>query len=258
MTELRNGLADALGPLYRVEREVRPVGEQRMFVATEIPSGPELLVKVLPAPISLAIDAPRFEREVLLLADKLRHPNLVVPKGAGRAGSFIYHYRPFVQGTTLRAWIAKNGPVPIARAVEILRGLLAGLAHAHAAKIAHGDLKLEYVLLTDSGVVVADTGIASAVERSFSAGPPSPLRGANAGARNDMVTVAALTHEMLTGKPPRPAHEPLERTRALPVWLADWMQAQWTDAGKALAAFHLPPPPPSPPRPSGPRVSPVA
>jgi serine/threonine-protein kinase len=256
MTELRNGLVDALGPLYRVEREVRPVGDQRMFVATEIPTGPELLIKVLPAPLSLAIDAARFEREVLLLADKLRHPHLVTPRGAGRAGSFIYHSRPFIQGTTLRAWLQNNGPVPIARTVDILRGLLAGLAHAHAAKVAHGDLKAEYVLMTDNGAVLADVGISGAIERSFAAGPPAPLRAA--GARNDMATVAALTHEMLTGKPPRPSHEPLERTRALPVWLADWMHTQFTDAGTALSALRLPPPPPSPPRSSGPRVSPVA
>ncbi|MDP3910809.1 MAG: protein kinase, partial [Gemmatimonadales bacterium] len=211
-----------------------------------------------PAPLSLAIDAARFEREVLLLADSLRHPHLVAPRGAGRAGSFIYHCRPFVQGTTLRAWMAKNGPVPIARAVDILRGVLTGLAHAHTAKLPHGDVKLEYVLLTDDGAVLADTGISGAIERSFSAGPPVPLRVAGAGARNDMETVAALTYEMLTGKPRQAATEPLERTRALPAWLADWMHAHWTDAGTALAALRLPPPPPSPPRPSGPRVSPVA
>lgn len=256
MTELRAALVDALGPLYRVEREVRPVGDQRMFVATTIPTGPELLVKVLPAALSLAVDAARFEREVLLLADQLRHVNLVAPRGAGRAGSFIYYSRPFLSGTTLRAWITNNGPVPIARTVDILRGVLAGLAHAHAAKVAHGDLKLEHIILTDEGVVVlADTGIGCAIDRSLSAGPPSPLRAA--GARTDMATLSALTQEMLTGKPARASSEPLERTRALPAWLADWMHAQWADAGKALAGLRLPPPPPSPPRASGPRVSPV-
>ena len=33
MADLRNALADALGPLYRVQREVRPDGAYRMFVA---------------------------------------------------------------------------------------------------------------------------------------------------------------------------------------------------------------------------------
>ena len=147
MTELRAALQDALGPLYRVEREVRPVGDCRLFVALERPSGPELLVKVLPGQLSLAVDSGVFEREVLLLAPRLGHPGLVTPKGAGRAGSFVYHTRPFVAGTTLRAWLARHGEFPLRQAVTILRDVLAGLAHAHAAGVAHGDLRPEHVLL---------------------------------------------------------------------------------------------------------------
>ena len=56
MSELRTALADALGPLYRIEREVRPVGEYRLFVASQSQNGTELLVKVLPAALSLGID----------------------------------------------------------------------------------------------------------------------------------------------------------------------------------------------------------
>src|SRR5256885_3767734 len=43
-----------------------------------------------------------FEREVLLLAPRLGHPGLVTPKGAGRAGSFVYHTRPFVDRKSTR------------------------------------------------------------------------------------------------------------------------------------------------------------
>src|SRR6266446_5705066 len=110
MSELRTALADALGPLYRIEREVRPVGEYRLFVATQSQDGTELLVKILPAALSLGIDDLQFERAVLLVGERLQHPNLVRPRGAGRAGSFVYHTRPFVPGTTLRAWIGNNGP----------------------------------------------------------------------------------------------------------------------------------------------------
>ncbi|TMG79246.1 MAG: hypothetical protein E6H78_20495, partial [Betaproteobacteria bacterium] len=165
MSELRAALAAALGPLYRIEREVRPVGEYRLFVATQSEDGTELLVKVLPAALSLGINDLQFERAVLLIGERLRHPNLVRPRGAGRAGSFVYHTRPFVPGTTLRAWIGNNGAIPLARAVDILRGVLSGLAHAHEADVAHGELKPENVLLADEGVLVADTGIAGALGR---------------------------------------------------------------------------------------------
>ncbi len=229
MSELRAALAEALGPLYRIEREVRPVGEYRLFVASQSQNGPQLLIKLLPAALSLGINDLQFERAVLLLADQLRHPNLVPPRGAGRAGSFVYHTRPFVPGTTLRAWIGNNGAIPLARVVEIMRGVLTGLAHAHAAGISHGELKAENVLLADQGVLVADTGIASALGK-----PATP--------RNDMAAMQSLAREMLTGTKPMIGEEPLERTRALPLWLMEWLRSRWTDAGRALAAMRPPPP----------------
>lgn len=230
MSELRAALADALGPLYRIEREVRPVGEYRLFVATQFQNGTELLIKVLPAALSLGINDLQFERAVLMMGEKLRHPHLVRTRGAGRAGSFVYHTRPFVPGTTLRAWIGNNGPVPLARTVEILRSVLNGLAHAHGAEIAHGELKPENVLLADEGILVVDTGIATAL-------------GKPASARNDMAAVQSLAREMLNGAKPTIADEPLEHTRALPLWLTEWLRSRWTDAGRALAGMRPPPPP---------------
>jgi len=229
MSELRTALADALGPLYRIEREVRPVGEYRLFVATQSQNGTELLVKILPAALSLGINDQQFERAVLLVGERLQHPNLVRPKGAGRAGSFVYHTRPFVVGTTLRAWIGNNGAIPLSRAVEILRGILSGLAHAHSVEISHGELKAENVLLADEGVLVADTGIPSALGK-----PATP--------RNDMAAVQSLAREMLTGAKPTAGEEPLERTRTLPLWLTEWLRSRWTDAGRALAGMRPPPP----------------
>lgn len=228
MSELRAALTDALGPLYRIEREVRPIGEYRLFVATQSQNGTELLIKILPAALSLGINDLQFERAVLLAAEKLNHPNLVKPRGAGRAGSFVYHTRPFVPGTTLRAWIGNNGPVPLARAVEILRGVLNGLAHAHAAGIAHGEVKPENVLLADEGILLVDTGIATAL-------------GKHATPRNDMIAVQTLAREMLSGAKPTVADEPLERSRTLPLWLSEWMRSRWSDAGRALAGMRPPP-----------------
>lgn len=261
MSDIRAALAATLGPLYRVEREVRPVGDCRLFVVREAPTGPDLLVKVLPAALSLAADSAVFEREVILLRDRLGHPQLVAPRSAGRAGPFIYHTRPFVEGTTLRAWLVKNGEPHLARAVEILRDVLAALAHVHAARLAHGDLKPENVLLADGGRArVADTGIVSAVERSLRSGIPgaagvalcarpyvAPERrdqGAPPESSGDMFAVGVLVHEMLTGRPPEPEPVPLDDIRTLPPWLAGLIQrclavepgARWADAGQALAS----------------------
>src|SRR5438132_5669681 len=163
MADLRAALGHALEPAYRVEREVRPVGNCRMFVALEKSAGAGLLVKVLPGALSLAVDSSRFEQEIARLGRRLRHPSLVAPRTAGRVGSFVYHTRTFVEGTTLRAWLARHGELPLRRAVEVLRDLLTALAHAHADGLAHGDLKPENVLLADGQALVADAGILGAL-----------------------------------------------------------------------------------------------
>ena len=262
MADLRAALANALGPIYRVEREVRPVGDCRLFVAREVPAGPELLVKLLPAGLSLAVDAGLFERELLLVADRLRHPQLVAPRGAGRAGAFVYHTRAFVAGTTLRAWLMRHGELPLRRTVEILRDVLTALAHAHAASVAHGDLKPENVLLADDGALVADTGMVDAVGRLLQGGAaaacaalcaapymaPERRDGGASAPRDDMFAVGVLAHEMLTGQPPAPEAEPLEEVRSVPPGVAELVHrclapepaGRWADAAAALASVKLP------------------
>lgn len=233
MPELRQAITEALGPRYRVEREVRPVGECRLFVAVDPAGEAQLLVKVLPTTLSMSVDDAAFERAILLLASALRHDRLVPPRGAGRARAHIYHTRPFVAGTTLRAWMGHNGPVPLRRAVEILTAVLSGLAHAHAAQLAHGEVIPENVVLTDDGALVVDTGVRGAVGRCLRAGSLPECS-----AEGDMRAVGALVYEMLTGRQPPPDPEKFEETRALPAWVPDLLSHRWADAGEALAAIQ--------------------
>lgn len=260
MSELRFALGAALGPVFMVEREVRPVGGCRLFVALELPAGAELLVKVLPGELSLALDAARLERELLLLADRLGNPGIVAPKSCGRASSFVYHTRPFVDGTTLRAFMARHGELPLHRVVEVLRSVLTVLAHAHAKGVAHGDLKPENVLLADGLVMVVDTGIVDAVGRSLVSGtpdmawralcaptyvPPERSGGEEAAPGDDLFALGVLAYEMLTGHPPAPESEALGEVRTLPPWFGELIRRcltrqpanRWGDAAAALATL---------------------
>ena len=261
---LRFALAAALGPIYMVEREVRPVGDCRLFVALELPAGAELLVKVLPGELSLAIDAARFERELILLNDRLSGPHLVAPRSGGRAGSFVYHTRHFIEGTTLRAALARQGALPLHRAVEILRSVLEAVSNAHAAQVVHGDLKPENVLLADGHALVVDAGVVAAVDRSLVPGAQPRARGALCASAyipperrgdgaplqpsDDLFAVGVLAHEMLTGQPPAHESETIEELRAVPPWFGELMRrclaadpaSQWPDAAAALASLSRP------------------
>jgi len=259
MPHLREELEAALGPIYMVEREVRPVGDCRMFVVLELPSGPELLVKVLPPAISIGVDPGMFEREVLLLGDRLGSPDLVAPRGAGRAGSSIYHTRRFVEGSTLRALMTKQGELALHHTVQILRDVLGALAHAHTANVAHGDLKPENVLVADGHALLVDTGMVDAVGRALPGGvqaataalcapaylAPERREGGGPGPRDDVFAVGVIAHEMMTGRPPAPEDDPLDEIRALPSWFAELVRrclapdagARWPNAEAAMPSL---------------------
>jgi len=259
MPHLRAALETALGPIYMVEREVRPVGTCRMFVVLELPSGPELLVKVLPPATSLAVDPGMFEREVLLLADRLADPNVVPPRSAGRAGSAVYHTRRFVEGSTLRALLGREGEFSLHRTVQIMRDVLGALTHAHTADLAHGDLKPENVLVADGRAFLVDTGIVDAVGRVLAGGveaatdalcapaylAPERRETGRPGPADDVFAVGVMVHEMMTGRPPVPEDDGLDEVRTLPAWFADLVRrcltpdasARWPHAGAAIAGL---------------------
>src|SRR5207244_3675751 len=191
------------------------------------------------------------------------HAQLVPPRGSGRAGAFVYHARRFVEGTTLRAWLANHGEMPLRRVIEVLRDVLLALAHAHRGSIAHGDLRPENVLLTAGRVQVADTGIVDAVGRAVPSAlaggvgatlcapaylaPERRKNGGAGGPRDDMFAVGVLLHEMLTGEPPAVEGESLEEVRSLPPWLAELARrcltpeptARWPDAALAHHAYPV-------------------
>src|SRR5256886_15795882 len=121
VSELSGALEDALGQTYRVEREVRPVGECCLFVAVGPPTDPELLVKVLPAELSLAVDAAVFQREVPLPGDRLGHPPLLPPRRPRPGGAFVFHPRRLLEGPPPRARPADHGARPLRRALAVPR-----------------------------------------------------------------------------------------------------------------------------------------
>jgi eukaryotic-like serine/threonine-protein kinase len=74
---------------------------------------------------------------------------------------------PFIKGESLRARLGRLGAgerVPVGEALDILRDVARALAYAHSAGVVHRDIKPDNVLLSYDTAVVADFGIAKAVE----------------------------------------------------------------------------------------------
>ncbi len=164
----------------------------------------------------------RFEREAVAAAS-IDHQNVAaaIDFGALPDGSFFLVLE-YVPGRSLRVEI-EAGPLPPARTLAIMRGIVAGLAAAHARGIVHRDLKPENVMLTERDgnadfVKVLDFGIAKLEEPAEPTAPTSrPLTrigaimgtpnymspeqaiGQPCDARADIYALGVVFYEMLTG-----------------------------------------------------------
>ena len=90
---------------------------------------------------------------------------------AGAAGGVPYYTMPYVDGETLRARLSQPERIPLSEALTLLRDVARALAYAHTQGIVHRDIKPENVLLSDTIVVVADFGIAKALDAARTRAP---------------------------------------------------------------------------------------
>src|SRR5690606_23569987 len=134
---------------YRVERVLGEGGMGVVYAAEHILMRKEVALKVLHAEMcSMPEVVARFEREAIAAAH-IDHPNVAAATDFGRLpdGS-CYLVLELVRGRSLRDEL-RDGPLPLVRALHILRGISAGVAAAHAKGIVHRDLKPENVMLVD-------------------------------------------------------------------------------------------------------------
>jgi serine/threonine protein kinase len=216
----------ALGDAYVLERELGGGGMSRVFLAHETALGRKVVIKVLLPELAAGVSVDRFRREIQLAA-QLQHPHIVPLLSAGEAEGLPYFIMPFVTGESLRARVARDGELPIAETVRILRDVVSALVFAHARGVVHRDIKPDNVLLSGGVAVVTDFGVAKAVSVSaehaavgnltslgVALGTPAYMAPEQATAspstdhRADIYALGAMAYEMLTGSPPFAGRSP--------------------------------------------------
>jgi len=210
-------LALALADRYRIERELGQGGMATVYLAHDLRHDREVAIKVLHPDLGAALGADRFLTEIRTTA-RLQHPHILplLDSGSADAG-LLYYVMPLVTGETLRARLTRERQLPIADAVRLAREVASALDYAHQQGVIHRDIKPENILLQDGNALVADFGIALAVQQAggqrltqtgLSLGTPQYMSPEQAmgektiDPRTDIYALAAVTYEMLTGDPP--------------------------------------------------------
>jgi len=161
MADLQAQLQAALGSAYRIERELGGGGMSRVFVATEVALGRQVVVKVLPDQATGG-SLERFQREIALAA-RLQHPNIVPVLTAGDMHGVPYYTMPLVAGESLRQRLAQHGELSVEESIGVLRQVADALSYAHEHGVVHRDIKPENILLTKKHALVVDFGVAKAI-----------------------------------------------------------------------------------------------
>ncbi|KQW00593.1 HDOD domain-containing protein [Rhizobacter sp. Root1221] len=167
-------------------------------------------------------------------AARLNHPNLAHVVEIG-----VHEHWPYVAvdrelGQTLGERLEAQRSMAAADAVEWTIQLLEGLAFAHEAGVAHGDLQPHQVLVSEQGVVRIMALAACGVAHSADAGgrtAPVDVNGLQAGraaARRDVLTAGVLLHLLLCGQPALEEPDTAKVVDRLPPTGRDIIRLPWT------------------------------
>ena len=161
----------------------------------------------------------RFLREIKYLA-KLQHPHILPLFDSGDALGIPYYVTSFVEGETLRhrLKVAADKRLAVGTATHIALEVADALDYAHTHNIVHRDIKPENILMADDHALVADFGIARAIQLAAGETPltdtgvaigtpaymsPEQLAAERElDARSDVYALACVVYEMLAGVPP--------------------------------------------------------
>jgi DNA-binding SARP family transcriptional activator len=216
----------SIGPANPAERypivsELGHGGMATVYLARDLKHDRMVALKVLRGDLASSTDAKRFLREISIAA-KLHHPHILQLFDSGmlerpgeRASPF--YVMPYVRGASLKERLLQEPQLPLALALRLAREIADALGYAHRQGIIHRDIKPGNILLESEHALVADFGIARALDvaageklsqTGMALGSPaymSPEQAASSpelDARSDIYSLGCVLYEMLAGEPP--------------------------------------------------------
>jgi len=216
MPDSLDRLKSAIGDHYQIERELGHGAMATVYLARDIYLERDVAIKVLLPELGFVLGPERFRREIEVVTE-MSHPHILPIYDSGEAEGELYFVMPYVAGESLRARLFRERQIPLDDALRIAAEVASALDHSHRHGVIHRDIKPENILLEDGRALVADFGIARAVNAvgkgkltstGVSIGTPtymSPEQGMadpKLDGRTDIYSLGCVLYEMLAGSPP--------------------------------------------------------
>ena len=208
-----------LGP-YQIVSPLGAGGMGEVYRARDTRLNRTVAIKVLPSGLTSDPAAlQRFEREARAVA-ALSHPHVCPVHDVGRQDGIDFLVLEFLDGETLARRLTR-GKLPLDQALQYATQIASGLAAAHDAGLIHRDIKPGNIMLTKSGAMLLDFGLAKAPEARnadatvtvtspvTTAGTvlgtvqymaPEQIEGRPADQRSDIFAFGAVVYEMVSGR----------------------------------------------------------
>ena len=197
---------------YEIVGQVGTGGMSDVYKAKDHTLGRYVAIKVLKSEFSEDTNFVSKFRTEAQSAAVLEHPNIVNIYDVGSENGIHYIVMEYVEGITLKTYIAKKGQLTYKEALSIAIQVGRGIQAAHAKNIVHRDIKPQNIIIsTDGKVKVTDFGIARAVSEntihsdvmgSVHYSSPEQVRGGYSDEKSDIYSLGIVMYEMVTGRVP--------------------------------------------------------
>ncbi|MFG1881807.1 protein kinase [Micromonospora sp. NPDC049102] len=215
---MSNALPQLVADRYRLLSPLGQGGMGRVWKARDEVLHRDVAIKELVPPPGLTDEERREMRERSLrearAIARLNHVNVVRIFDVLRTDGDPWIVMEYVASRSLQDTLAEDGPVSVARTVEIGLGVLGALNAAHKAGVMHRDVKPGNVLLGEDGrVVLTDFGLATipgdpnVTRTGMVLGSPAYIsperaREGTAGPEADLWSLGATLYAAVEGKSP--------------------------------------------------------
>ena len=199
---------------YKILRMIGGGGMANVYLARDMILDRDVALKILRMDFSNDEEfIRRFHREAQS-ATSLAHPNIVSIYDVGEEGDIYYIVMEYVDGMTLKQYIQAYSPIPVEKALDIMKQVTSAVSHAHQNHIVHRDIKPHNILIDHNGKVkITDFGIAMALSAtsitqtnsvlgSVHYLSPEQARGGMANKKSDIYSLGIVMFELITGRLP--------------------------------------------------------